>query len=1071
MREELKRKTRSGEERGMMAQQRPITPSGSLAVRKSKVHAAVIPDSSAMQVLPPDVASCSGAGAVNTAVGRRPRSGSSNSSAGRAGARASSARNVSTERRPISSESARHWQSRVQTREMSAPPRAAGMEGAECAAGLLPLDGKENVACSLPGARTSSARAALSPTAEHGSGARETGSQKERERCSGSGVNRRGGVEMLFIEASEGDEAGGGFFLTGTMLEEEEKVSKRSPDTSQEQEPRSSRPMEAESSLAQQDAEAQRMGAHASAECERKQGAEYQGLQAQADEGVQAHGGVGQEWEAVAAAGSHATPAAPSSCLSLTTRMGQLGVEHPKPEFGIAEEGAEKQDGVEDDTKEEESIDSEQDGEDVREREALVASKERNALEASKEYVHAFVDDNSRSSHAQRQQLTEYLVGLQAKSQPRPGSRDDDGSDRGEDQVEAVIELPANFNEVLAAAEADAIHESERRALSCNAGEGLPAESFFRDLPSFVWQTEAQVEAEDEGVECAVQGPEQQQTAAALAKMRKLDRLLADKTRQARCVREDGKRERDALEEIAYGLQMHEDRLAADPPCSPRPGDAADDEGCELGSAQEPASDGERPQTRGSRKAVREALASGGKKLESDLIQRNVRAAKLGGLMTEEEVCRVNRLLGVEPERDGQDADFMPVVDPPPVAAPAAGEGYAVAEEEARRLAQIDVRLRELGGPDIEESLAPPVQSPAPPCGALDAPRRTHNPLAAARMEREERDKLRDINTKMASLYTPEALARTATAAEIKGLLLDVQRDECLSGVAIGSTDRATVGGRTVATVGGAGEAAADLNELLRQLEAQRAGVFAKTQSPCGIEVSPGREAHEDSRSDLDAGTMMFGGRSADSHPKPPPEACKDTPAPISSVASVPKVGVGSSLPDQRGAEEDENTATVEKMSGAGDASNVVRRGASSNVSASALAVGEGAQYKEAAHRWRSLAERPCSHTSAAAKGPGCVTKSDGRREASQMNASAPARPRSQGRAGVGGWAAGTVDRAALAMRDRRQTALASIGVGTLGHGAQGLELTGSKTGIGVASGSAAMLPGSRPSSSSVSRS
>ena len=338
-------------------------------------------------------------------------------------------------------------------------------------------------------------------------------------------------------------------------------------------------------------------------------------------------------------------------------------------------------------------------------------------------------------------------------------------------------------------------------------------------------------------------------------------------------------------------------------------------------------------------------------------------------------------------------------------------------------------------------------------------------------MEREERDKLRDINTKMASLYTPEALARTATAAEIKELLLDVQRDECLSGVAIGSTDRATVGGRTVATVGGAGEAAADLNELLRQLEAQRAGVFAKTapssQSPCGIEVSPGREAHEDSRSDLDAATIMFGGCSTDSHPKPPPEACKDTPAPISSVASVPKVGVGSSLPDQRGAEEDENTATVEKMSGAGDGSNVVRRGASRHVSSSAPAIGEGAQYKEAAHRWKSLAERPCSHTSAAAKG----TKSEGRREASQMNASAPARPRSQGRAGVGGGAAGTVDRAALAMRDRRQTALASIGVGTLGHGAQRLELTGSKTRISVASGSPAMLPGSRPSSSSVSRS
>ena len=103
-------------------------------------------------------------------------------------------------------------------------------------------------------------------------------------------------------------------------------------------------------------------------------GNQHQRLQAQADGAVQAHGGVGQEWEAVAAAGSPATPAAPSSCLSLTTRMGQLGVEHPKPEFGIAEEGAEKQDGVEDDTKEEESIDSEQDGEDVREREALVAT-------------------------------------------------------------------------------------------------------------------------------------------------------------------------------------------------------------------------------------------------------------------------------------------------------------------------------------------------------------------------------------------------------------------------------------------------------------------------------------------------------------------------------------------------------------------------------------------------------------------------------------------------------------------------------------------------------------------------
>ena len=95
------------------------------------------------------------------------------------------------------------------------------------------------------------------------------------------------------------------------------------------------------------------------------------------------------------------------------------------------------------------------------------------AREGGREML-AEADESGRRGAAVRIELAGYMERLQAGS-----------ALGGEEGAEgAVIDLPPNFKEVLAAAEALAIDESERRALSdvgdtCEAGSGGAA-SFFR---------------------------------------------------------------------------------------------------------------------------------------------------------------------------------------------------------------------------------------------------------------------------------------------------------------------------------------------------------------------------------------------------------------------------------------------------------------------------------------------------------------------------------------------------------------------------------------------------------------
>jgi len=63
-----------------------------------------------------------------------------------------------------------------------------------------------------------------------------------------------------------------------------------------------------------------------------------------------------------------------------------------------------------------------------------------------------------------REQLTDYMQQLQCRSTARGwGEEGEGGEGGGEEEEEPLIQLPSNFQELLAAAEADAIHESERR--------------------------------------------------------------------------------------------------------------------------------------------------------------------------------------------------------------------------------------------------------------------------------------------------------------------------------------------------------------------------------------------------------------------------------------------------------------------------------------------------------------------------------------------------------------------------------------------------------------------------------
>ena len=81
------------------------------------------------------------------------------------------------------------------------------------------------------------------------------------------------------------------------------------------------------------------------------------------------------------------------------------------------------------------------------------------------------VQDSARRVCAMREELTTYLHQLQAKSVSRPPAAGDEGL-AGELQEDALIDLPANFKEVVAAAEALAMHESERPHVrrACDAG-------------------------------------------------------------------------------------------------------------------------------------------------------------------------------------------------------------------------------------------------------------------------------------------------------------------------------------------------------------------------------------------------------------------------------------------------------------------------------------------------------------------------------------------------------------------------------------------------------------------------
>ena len=75
--------------------------------------------------------------------------------------------------------------------------------------------------------------------------------------------------------------------------------------------------------------------------------------------------------------------------------------------------------------------------------------------------VQESVEESARRACCMREELTTYLHQLEGKSARRPAAAGDEGL-AGELEEDALIELPANFKEVVAAAEALAMHESER---------------------------------------------------------------------------------------------------------------------------------------------------------------------------------------------------------------------------------------------------------------------------------------------------------------------------------------------------------------------------------------------------------------------------------------------------------------------------------------------------------------------------------------------------------------------------------------------------------------------------------
>jgi hypothetical protein len=90
------------------------------------------------------------------------------------------------------------------------------------------------------------------------------------------------------------------------------------------------------------------------------------------------------------------------------------------------------------------------------------------------------------------------------------------------------------------------MHESERRARSKHDaadGEESSVASFFQNLPCFTREGDITGGGGAEGEESDGERAEREQREEAIAKMRQLDRILAEKTKHLRQMREMGKRE------------------------------------------------------------------------------------------------------------------------------------------------------------------------------------------------------------------------------------------------------------------------------------------------------------------------------------------------------------------------------------------------------------------------------------------------------------------------------------------------------------------------------------------------
>jgi len=149
--------------------------------------------------------------------------------------------------------------------------------------------------------------------------------------------------------------------------------------------------------------------------------------------------------ECLAAADNEAQENAAAEAVADGGKLGMVSAPVPG-------EGAQEEDEEDGDEGKDEALDGE----------ALeVASQTR--AKAQRE-VEASVEESGRRVGEMRQQLTTYMEQLQAKSsRPRGAWTGREGLAEDEEaEHDALIQLPANFEEVVAAAAAHAMHESER---------------------------------------------------------------------------------------------------------------------------------------------------------------------------------------------------------------------------------------------------------------------------------------------------------------------------------------------------------------------------------------------------------------------------------------------------------------------------------------------------------------------------------------------------------------------------------------------------------------------------------